>query len=178
MEIYEPLQKSLSYVGAVMDAAETHGVLCGLLCAMPPPFNEELWFRTTLGHTSCEDQLAKACQRQLTLLKAYTLSQLSSPHCDFMLLLPEDENPLPERVQALGGWCEGFLFGLNQASIHQYPLSQPVQEFIHDVISISHIAPVEQDNEEGETHFTQLVEYVRIGVLTLCAELDLLEHHG
>lgn len=178
MEIYEPLQKSLYYVGAVMDAAETHGVLCGLLCASPPPFNEDLWFRTTLGQTSCDDQLAKECQRQLILLKAYTLSQLSSPHCDFTLVLPEDEKPLTERVQALGGWCEGFLFGLRQAHLHDRPLSQSAQEFIQDVISISRIAPLEQESEEGESNFTQVVEYLRVGVLTLCEELDLLEHHG
>ena len=34
-----------------------------------------------------------------------------------MPLLPCDDTPLSQRVQALGGWCEGFLFGAGLTGI-------------------------------------------------------------
>jgi len=159
-----------------MDAAETHGLLCGLLGS--PHFNESHLFKYILGETAAADSLSEACQQQLLLLKNYTLSQLNSPTCEFMLLLPDDEEPLAERIQALGGWCEGFLFGLGHA--HLPKLSTQVLEFIQDVIAISRIAPLANETEEEETNFTQLVEYLKIGVLTWYQELHLptQENHG
>ncbi len=163
-EIYEPLNKSLLNVGTLTDAAETHGILCGLLCT-PQSFSLEEWFRHTLGETATKDGLAAKCQQQLVLVKNYTLEQLNSFNCEFMPLLPKDNIPLPERTQALGGWCEGFLFGLGLIDIKMDYLSDSTKEFINDTISVSRIAQTE-DSDELEEDYMQLVEYIRVGVMS------------
>ncbi len=168
-EIYEPLNKSLLKVGTLTDAAETHGILCGLLCTTQN-FSLNEWFRHTLGETATKDGLASECQQQLVLIKNYTKEQLNSFNCEFMPLLPKDDIPLAERTQALGGWCEGFLFGLGLVDLEMDRLSASTKEFITDTISVSRVAQVE-DNDELEEDYMQLVEYIRVGVMSLYEEL-------
>lgn len=178
MAIYEPLNQALQQVGALLTAAEAHGLLCGFLCAPPSPNHQDnSWLPYILGETTLKEELTVDCQQQLQLLKNYTQSQLNSPDCEFMLLLPAEDLPLAERVQAIGGWCESFLFGLGLAVTNHRPFPTQVKEFLTDVTAISRIAPLTEDSEEEEqeAHFMQLVEYLRIGVLNLHDELTTLD---
>jgi yecA family protein len=168
-EIYEPINKSLAQVGSIMNAAEAHGLLCGFLCH-EPTFSPENWLKQVLGETAIEDGLTPECQKQLLLVKDYTLEQLNSPYCDFKPLLPPDEEAVSQRVQALAGWCEGFLFALGLNQLDSAYLSDNAEEFLQDMISISRLAPCE-DVEESEIDYVQLLEYVRMGVLILYEEL-------
>jgi len=170
MDIYDPLNQSLHHVGATMNAAETHGILCALLCLKKTPL-EELWFKHVFGEMAINDHLAQACEKQLLLLKNYTQAQLKSDDMIFTLLLPNDEEILTERIQALGGWCEGFLFGLGLCGKDILTtFAQSSQEFIQDMVHISRIAPLEVPTEEEEANFLELLEYVKVGVLTLYEE--------
>ena len=173
MEIYEPLNQSLHYVGALMNAAEAHGLLCGMLC-IPQDFSvEKEWFKHIMSQVAYEDGLATECQQQLTLLKNYTVAKLNSATDEFQLLLPPDDTDLAERIQALAGWCEGFSFGLGIAGIQTQGLSADAEEFIKDTIAISHLAPVEQATDAAEANYIQLVEYMKVGVITLYEEIML-----
>ncbi|EDN70815.1 conserved hypothetical protein [Beggiatoa sp. PS] len=168
-DIYDPINNALQHVGALMDAAEAHGILCGILCTSQS-YEEDVWLRHVLSDTAIEDGLVIQSQQQLLLLKKYTLEQLNSVNDEFMPLLPGDDTPLPQRVQALGGWCEGFLFGVGLTGIDTKSLPNEVKDFIDDVISISRIAPIE-NNEEYEADYMEIVEYLKVGVITLYEEL-------
>lgn len=164
-EIYQPLDKSLQQVGALMNAAEAHGILSSFLCVSQ---SDDKWLRHILG-TAATDGLASNCQKQLLLVRNYTLGQLSSLDCEFTLLLPDDD--MAERIQTLGGWCEGFLFGLGLAGVNTESLPDNIKEFIADLIAISHIAPVDESNDANENYYMELVEYVRVGVMIIYEEL-------
>lgn len=169
MEIYDPVNNALRHVGALLNAAEAHGTLCGLLCA-PPADLDTLWLEQILVEEKIKESLVEKCRKQLLLVKAYTLTQLEATDFEFMPLLPDDMTILPERVQALGDWCEGFLLGLGLAGIEIADLPADNKEFVNDVIAISRIAPVEQAREQEEADYLQLVEFIKIGVLTLYEE--------
>ena len=170
-EIYEPLDKSLQNVGALMNAAEAHGILSSFLCVAK--LNDK-WLQHILGNATM-DGLASECQQQLILVRNYTLEQLNSFNCEFTPLLPDDDISISERIQTLGGWCEGFLFGLGLADIDTNQLSDNIKEFINDLISISHIAPIDENSDSNENNYSQLVEYIRVGVITIYEELA---HNG
>jgi len=93
-------------------------------------------------------------------------------NCEFTPLLPSDDIPISERIQTLGGWCEGFLFGLGLADINTNQLSDDIKEFINDLISISHIAPIDEDNDNNENNYAQLVEYIKVGIITMYEEFS------
>ncbi len=164
-EIYQILNKSLTLVGALMSAAEAHGILCGLLCSSD--FDNDKWLKHVLGETSVQDGLASECEQQLLLLKNYTLEQLNSPNFEFMPLVPDEDESMPERIQALGAWCEGFLFGLGLAGVET--LTGNEKEFINDLVSISRISSAE-DSDENEENYMQIIEYIKIGVIGLYEE--------
>jgi yecA family protein len=168
-DIYEPINNSLQHVGALMDAAEAHGILCGILCTSQS-YEEDVWLRHVLSDTAIEDGLVSQSQQQLLLLKKYTLEQLNSLNDEFMPLLPSDDMPLYQRVQALGGWCEGFLFGVGLTGIDTKLLPNEVKDFIDDVISVSRVAPIE-NKAEYEEDYMEIVEYLKVGVITLYEEL-------
>ena len=182
MSIYEPLNKSLYYVGAPTDAAEAHGILCGLLCTVPSEIKNTLWLKPILGEMATRDNLAEKSQQQLQqqlqFLKKYTEMQLESSDYEFTPLVPDDSHPLFERTQALGGWCQGFLFGfsLGKPSIHTIPSN--VTEFIKDLTSFTHIAPAQEKDDDSERAYMHLIEYIRIGVLTTYQEFYRLRNHN
>jgi hypothetical protein len=88
-----------------------------------------------------------------------------------MPLLPDDDISLQERTQALGGWCEGFLFGLGLMSIETDSLTEQGREFVDDIISISRVAPTDE-TDDLEEDYMQVVEYIKIGVINLFEELS------
>jgi uncharacterized protein len=169
-DIYEPINNALQQVGALMEAAEAHGILCGIICTSQS-YDEQIWLRHVLSDTAIDDGLVPQCQRQLLLLKQYTLQQLNSVNDEFMPLLPNDDSPLSQRVQALGGWCEGFLFGIGLTGINTKSLPNEVKDFLDDVISVSRVAPIENNSETYEGDYMEIVEYLKIGVITLYEEL-------
>lgn len=166
MEIYPSIDNALHHVGVLSSAAETHGILCALLC-YPPPNLETLWFEHLFADKDIKPSLLAKSQKQLLLVKTLTLTQLNSPDFEFMPLLPEDEVPLSQRVEALADWCSGFLLGLALAEIQIAQLPAQEREFIEDVMAISQVAPPETATHNAEHDYTQLVEFVKVGVLTL-----------
>jgi len=173
VSIYEPLNKTLYYVGALTDASEAHGILCGLLCTVPIQIEDNLWLKPILGEMAVRDNLAEKSQQQLQFLKKYTEMQLESSNYEFSPLVPDDNHSLFERTQALGGWCQGFLFGfslVNQRKMETLPES--VTEFIKDLTSFTRIAPTQEKDNESERAYMHLIEYIRVGVLTVYQEFS------
>lgn len=171
MDIYHPLDKALQQAGSLMNAAETHGILCGLLCSSTVTDDDDIAYlmRHVLGEGAHRNALTDECYRLLSALRHYTLDQLNAEDFCFMPLLPNDDYSLAERVQGLGGWCEGFLFGLGLAGtkmdLKQLPADS--REFLQDLLAFSRIAPQSSEDNADEHAYMQVLEYLRVGVLTL-----------
>jgi uncharacterized protein YgfB (UPF0149 family) len=77
------------------------------------------------------------------------------------------------RADSLGYWCQGFLTGLGLAGMSETSqLPEEVQDFLNDV---SHIARIGLDgdnpDEDDEIAYSDIVEYLRMGVLLISQEL-------
>jgi hypothetical protein len=57
------------------------------------------------------------------------------------------------------------------SNINTEPLPDDIKELIDDLISISRIAPTDENNDANENDYAQLVEYVRVGIMTIYEEL-------
>ncbi|MEK7990924.1 MAG: UPF0149 family protein [Thiotrichaceae bacterium] len=169
MDIYTALNQALLDVGAAMDVSETHGLLTGLACFLDD--NDKITqflSQQVLGDEAVSDQLAEQSFEQLSALTEKTLADLNNPDYPFQPLLPDHDKPLSERVQAIGGWSEGFLYGVGLALANQ-EIAEETQELLNDFAKIARIAVVEdeQATEKDEKDYAELVEYIRIGVLSL-----------
>jgi uncharacterized protein YgfB (UPF0149 family) len=93
---------------------------------------------------------------------------------EFVLLLPEDAEPLPVRTAALAEWCQGFLYGLGAGGIPD--ASRPAGRCRGDRARLRRDHACRGGSgagraEANESAYGELVEFVRVGVQLLFEEL-------
>jgi uncharacterized protein YgfB (UPF0149 family) len=167
---YDRLQSALQAADADSGAAESHGLICGVICAAGAS-DPALWLDHLLGDRDVRNATGRVAQLLLTELHSESLLRLDGIDPALPLLLPDQETPLPLRSKALGEWCQGFLYGLALGGIREDPERQGnVDEIMHDFFEISNTRFDYEFTDEGEeTAYVEIVEYVRMSVL-LCRE--------
>ncbi len=165
---YTDIQRLLTDQRSLADAAEAHGTLTGSLCAAVG-YRFEDWMHEILPEGRA-DGLSTAALRQLYL---DTAGSLEGQEMEFELLLPEDEQPIDSRTNALGQWCQGFLYGLGTSALQDASaLPGEVGDIVRDLTEISHVGVDDGQSEEtNESAYAELVEFVRVGVQLVFEEL-------
>ncbi len=163
---FNRITDTLQHLGSDSDAAECHGLLCGMLCTMEQ-LNPVDWLDVTLTGNEQDEETRQQLQQPLLELFQETSRQFDSSDFDFHPLLPDDQTGLEPRVEALGHWCQGFLSGLSVGGIQQLEnLPGELPEIVKDIEEIAQAERYElAGDEEDESAYTELVEYVRMGVL-------------
>jgi yecA family protein len=168
---YEKLESTLHKLGAQLGAAETHGLLTGMLTLTKPSKNEA-WRPALLENLDCTVP-TKAQWGVFSSTSAQILAEFSAKTFAFNLLLPNDNSPLSARLDALGFWCRGYLSGLGLAGVSQGEMENAVvQELVQDLSQIAHISVETEASEEDEHNYMELVEYVRAAVQNIQLELQ------
>ncbi|WP_148864284.1 UPF0149 family protein [Marinobacter fonticola] len=155
--------------------AELHGGLCGRLAAGGRLKTEE-WRSLACEQMGVAPDVAQGSDELATFLDTVydvTLAAMQSSDLGFRPLLPDDEYTLDQRLQALSAWVRGFLEGMAvMASRELGEATGEVREVVEDMVSISQVAQGEEDSEEGEQQFNEIMEYVRVGALTVFTEFN------
>ena len=86
-----------------------------------------------------------------------------------LVMLPDDEQPLLQRAQAMGQWCQGFLTGFGLTAGDR-ALSGEAVEVLEDLASIAQVEEALEESEDGESDFMEVMEYLRVAPLLLFAE--------
>lgn len=82
----------------------------------------------------------------------------------YNLLLPDDDESISVRVEALAGWSRGYLLGLlynDRFSIDQLPESG--SEIARDMMEIAEAAAGMDEEEEENWALSELEEYIKVG---------------
>jgi uncharacterized protein YgfB (UPF0149 family) len=87
----------------------------------------------------------------------------------FQPLLPDDAEPLVQRVDGLAQWCQGFNHGLFVAArigdAEAELRSGNTAEIVCDFADMAQVAVGDEEPDaEGEAAYVELVEYVRVSV--------------
>lgn len=164
---------ALRRLDAEMSVAECHGVLTGWLCAASG-LTREQWLGHLAPDLAVGDGPAQQAGETLEGLRQAVVAQLNDPELDFQPLLPADDNPLVERVEALGEWCQGFLLGISLGGLKDIAkLPGDSGEALRDLVQLSRAASYDVgEGEEDEEAYTELLEYVRAAVLLVNEELN------
>ena len=162
------LARALESMRLGMGASDLHGSLTGYLCAggsagvedWPAALEIEPDPNTALRHEALR-QLYRDCR-----------AQLDDPELGFEPLLPAPEVPVERRADALVEWCRGFLGGVGlSGSASRQMLSADANEVLADFGRIAASRFDYEDDEEDETALSEVLEFVRVGVLLLQTEL-------
>ncbi len=171
MQDFDSVQASLMKLHASTDAAEAHGTLCGLLLGRRD-FSD--WMGFTLEQKpEGGDLLAKEQLNSLRALYDDTRDQLNSDDLSFELLLPDEHQEFGERLVGLGAWCQGFLYGLAvQGEKFLAGLSEQGRECMDDLLQISQLSHDEEQTEDAESDYAEIVEHVRLSVIYMNEEIN------
>ncbi len=180
------LESLLFDVDAALGAIESHGLLCGMLCAQGATHAPQ-WMLHVLGEREKSSEALQQAGKKLLHIHQLSVEQMNDSDVEFELMLPDDDEPLEARVEALGTWCQGFVYGLAMGGVKQdTELPEDSKELIEDILEISRAgyvvddeaelnAEMEDDDEEDELAFMEVTEYVRMGVLLIYEELQPLQ---
>ncbi|MDP9087324.1 MAG: UPF0149 family protein [Pseudomonadota bacterium] len=166
---FKDFEDALTGAGGLADAAEAHGSLCGALCSVSP-YKMQDWVNEILPDgAAISDQSAAILERVFTA----TARSFGEQGMEFEPLLPDDEQPLNGRANALALWCTGFLYGLGAGNISDLEaLSGDVGEIVRDFTEISRATGDDAEGDESnEQAYAELVEFIRVAAQVVFEEL-------
>jgi len=178
MASYAEIQRVLVEERSLSEPAEAHGTLAGSLCTAVT-YRFEDWLLEILPEGRTQAAAAAAALREVYARTAQALVGVDVDVA-FDLLLPEDEQPIDARAAALAQWCQGFLYGLGSRVIQDASrLPGDAGEVVRDLTEITRVGIDAGDSlESNESAFTELVEFVRVGVQLVFAELEPVRGHS
>ena len=164
------VNEALERAGSGLDASECHGLICGVLSldGQAPP---ERWMAEIARDLEPGDALASEMLRIVEELGEQTRRQFHDPDLVFQLLLPDEDEPLTGRVDAMKRWSLGYGFGLAIGGLKDpADLPDDSAEIVRDIAQFARTSIEDEESEENEVAYTELVEFLRIGVLLVHAE--------
>ncbi len=168
---YANVDRALQRVDSDYEAADCHGVICGIL-AVDDALSKSFWMGEVMVVSAESNFVVTESQSLLNELYAVTREQLYGPELHFIPLLPDDSASLRDRVRALRKWCEGFTYGLALAGLTtDTPIPQDLAEIIKDFTEIAKATVDDDAPDQQELAYAELVEYIRISVMLACEEL-------
>jgi uncharacterized protein YgfB (UPF0149 family) len=172
---HDELDEVLERCGSSWNAGQVHGLLCSRL-SVAGADGATRWFAQVLEETDPNNSSRGECEAMLDALCAVTWRQLVERQSEFELLLPGDEDPTALRAESMGQWCEGFLHGLvsekRSEDLKKRLSEDPLADIIRDMLHITRATAAEdEDAEEEEKAFAELVEYLRVAAQLTYEEL-------
>ena len=168
---YDRLRESLSAAGAVVALAELHGGVCGALSAGGVDAARR-WLADSLDDAEVGASPA-AVADDLEEIISTSAKMLDDAELRFEPLLPSDDAPLAEQVEALAAWCQGFLSGVGTTAPAAVD-SEALGEILRDFAEISR-AGLSDDEAAGHDQpdfaLAEIHEYVRVSVQLAFEEL-------
>lgn len=166
-DIFPDFERYLSGARGPLGAAESHGLLCARYCVQVRP-DFEAWVDEVLGDYDTADLSASECRQLLTRVYQITGRSFDESLSGLEFLLPDDDAPVLLRGHSLTNWYDGFIAGLGLSGLQaDHSLEPEVQEILRDLIEITQLENQVEEAEENEQAYVEIVEYIRVAVMTL-----------
>jgi len=163
---FADLALALNQTILMLHPSEAQGLIAGLLCGDQREADGN-WTQFIIGEKNPE-KIPEILQE----LYALSQKQLAEFLFEFELVLPLDSQSLADRAEALTLWCQGFLTGLKIAHVNIAEQKGEMTEALNDIVEIAKMNYENViDNEEDETAYIELVEYVRMAIILVYQEL-------
>jgi yecA family protein len=155
-------------IGAV--PSEIHGLISGVLVL--PDAEQINWLDLILATENLQpEDLDSGLSQALQSLYRQTVHRLSDRDFGYTLYLPDPDQKIAERTQALAAWCRGFLLGISATGLTLENSSDLVRESLRDIVELSSVEAESGDAGE-ERAFLEIEEYLRVAVQLVKEELQ------
>lgn len=172
MPDWDEIADQLFNAGQTLNPSELHGVLVGLMGAGFDP-DDEHHLEQTLA--SVEKAVGMQLQGELvdivSRLNLATLSAIVDTDYAFHVFLPDDDDPIEQRLRSFSNWVTGFISGYTEGMTVRQAAGLAIQPEVADVLKdFASIAQVETDQvetEEAERQLEELIDYVRLATISI-----------
>ncbi len=169
---YDRLRAALLLADTGHNASKVHGIICGAICNQLKSGRQVDVNNLVSAVAGNSNESKGALEEFIDSLYESSQQSLNDRDLSFSLLLPGDEHELLERTEAVGQWCQGFVFGLlSNRAVAIDQLSGDAAEIARDFVAISKAEPGD-DREQDEWALAEIEEYVRVGVQLIFEELQ------
>lgn len=170
--MYRKLDDWLVDQDADIRASEIQGLLAGLLAASNQVKPEEYAGRLA-EYVDIEMSRFAEIASEIEAIFSTLSSSWDGMGLEFELLIPEDDELIEERADALGAWCEAFLAGLGLSGqfTTETRLGADARQALEDLSEIARIE-VDEVDEDLEKAFADVSEHVRLAALLIATELN------
>ncbi|MEO3678851.1 UPF0149 family protein [Rheinheimera sp. FR7-31] len=170
---YDEWMYKLDQAYVMASAAEVHGLIAGLLSAGVEPDAQQL---LPVLHDFLNDgqALPVELKQQVTSLIDSTAAALAKNDFSFSLLLPSDDDSLPERLDAMVEWTQAFLVGFAVQQTDLSLVSADVREALDQLTEVTRIDIHTTDDgsaEENDEAYFLVLEHIRMMVLACYTEV-------
>lgn len=170
---YDEWMYKLDQAYVMASAAEVHGLIAGLLSAGVEPDAQQL---LPVLHDFLNDgqALPTELKQQVSGLIDSTAAALAKNDFSFALLLPSDDDSLPERLDAMVEWTQAFLVGFAVQQTDLSLVSADVREALDQLSEVTRIDIHTTDDgsaEENDEAYFLVLEHIRMMVLACYTEV-------
>ncbi len=171
------LDIALQEAEADYNAAEAQAIACGML-VVNISADKISWVKMIFGEIDTSDSAHATKQGEAIELSGELFDEtkkvLQDSNLGFDLLLPDEDEGLYPRVNALQQWCSAFIVGITMAGITDTSkLPEDTRELIADITEIGTSGDFDLGDEDAsEEAFLEISEYVRMGVILINEELQ------
>ncbi len=168
--LYESFDDILAEADCEINASEFQGILAGMISGGLKSTDKH-WQSVILdiandGHALSADALSELEKVFAESQQAFIDQNVLAP-----ILLPDEEYPLIDRLEAMSFWCQGFLLGfglqLGDTSIDNSEITESLQ----DISEISQLELTTDDSEEAKFALNTLIEHIKVAVKMIYMEL-------
>lgn len=167
---YANFSALLTQANIIVDAAEVHGILCGML-AGGMNLDDKNWIAALADVVNQGDGFTLNAEQGIIAMFNQICQELVESDFALNLCLPDDDQPINARGVALVNWVQGFLLGFG---LHQNDLtkcSEDTKEALEDFSQIAKLDEDMEESEESEQALTEVLEYVRVSTMLCFNEL-------
>ena len=175
---FEQVNEALAPYPELESASFIQGMLIGLICG-DNDIEEAVWVKKLIEEAEIKS-VKESFLKVLDEVFQETNKGLNGSGFELPFCLPDDGESLVFRAAMLGQLCEGVIYGLglvgalNEA---ENKLPTNVRELVKDLgqiarIDIDSLNSLEDISDAEESDFMELVEFVKVGVLTINEELN------
>lgn len=170
---YETVQAAFAAAHLQLHASEIHGALTGMICG-GFRFESNDYLTVINDMFNNGEGLPAEVKRIVKQVYGEVWQAVLEDSYSFQPLLPDDDESLAERTNAMTVWVQGFNLGFAMQKQQIASLTTDVQEVITDFSEIANLSTEVEEDEENEQAYYEVVEYVRISAMLVFAELGLL----
>lgn len=167
---YIQSQLILEKQGIFVSPSEVHGTIAGLLaCGLNIEESDYLAMLSDVFNDGLSfNNESKAL---FASMYSHVVSSFNSKEHQFELFLPNEDETLLDKANALVSWVAGFLLGFGLKQKDYGAMSADVKEVINDFSEITKLDTDFGEEEEDQQAFHEIVEYVRVSALLCFAEM-------